>query len=174
VGDSGATLRVIGTDHINDVVNIRPLDNPILLKTANDTIVLTECGDLPNFRGLMDNAAINRKSQHSLLPIIPICRELQYSFEVSAGGESCRFRSDSDVIEMEIVGNLPMLYPVTDNPTGLTVSHSFPSEQSACAQLCEVMSLSLEGGSTFTVSDECIIDYVCHTCQVAYSEPNGC
>ena len=91
VGDTGATLMIIGADHMNDVVNVRDLEHPILLKTANSTLILTQCGDLPKFKGLIDGVAINGKSPHSLLPIIPICKKLQCSFEVSTGGEFCRF-----------------------------------------------------------------------------------
>ena len=41
IGDTGATLRVIGADHRSEVVNVRPLPNPILLKTANSSLLLT-------------------------------------------------------------------------------------------------------------------------------------
>ena len=70
--------------------NVRLLPNPIQLTTANKTLMLTRCADLPEFRGLMNGAAINKASKHSLLPIVVICKELNCSFEISTGGESCR------------------------------------------------------------------------------------
>jgi hypothetical protein len=173
VGDTGATLRVIGADHVDEVINIRPLRNPILLKTANSTITLTHCGDLPNFRGLMNGAAINRKSQHSLLPIIPICRELKCSFEVSVGGEYCRFKSGDECIEMEIVGNLPMLYPQVDQSMAFSNlgSEPFPNDDMACANLCSIIDLDPCTHSSTSVDSECAIQYLCHDCNVACVEP---
>ena len=73
----------------------------------------------------MNGAAINEHSQHSLLPIVPICRELNASFSLSIGGEHASFETKDGCLELEVEGNLLVLRHEAD-------SESFPSEGLAC------------------------------------------
>ena len=169
IGDTGATLRVVGRDHLDKAVNIRDLPNPIRLKTANKTIILTKQCDLPDYHGLMNGAAINEHSQHSLLPIVPICRELNASFNLSIGAEHARFETKDGYLELEVEGNLLVLRPGTG-------SESFPSEGLACQALAQEMGAALDAVElalhTYSSSiDEALVNVVCSECNVAYTEP---
>ena len=54
VGDTGATVAIIGEHHVHLAENIRILDVPMSISTASGIIELTHAGDLPGCFGLMD------------------------------------------------------------------------------------------------------------------------
>ena len=85
----------------------------------------------------MNGAAINEHSQHSLLPIVPICRELNASFNLSIGAEHARFETKDGYLELEVEGNLLVLRPATGSET-------FPSEGLACQALAQEMGAALD------------------------------
>ena len=90
VGDTGATVAIIGEHHVHLAENIRLLDVPVSVSTASGIIELTHAGDryLPGCFGLMDGAFLNLKCKHSRCPVVKRCEDLGVGFTVSEGATS--------------------------------------------------------------------------------------
>jgi hypothetical protein len=107
IADTGATVRVIGEPHIHLLINVRFLDSPITVGTADGNVIVDRIGDLPGMGGLMKGCLIIPTSKGSLLPIGVVCEELGAGFNISEGNEKAVFHKDGKVIqELEKVGSL--------------------------------------------------------------------
>jgi len=101
VGDSGATVRVIGGKDAGKAVNISKLSEPVAVETADGKVWVDSVGDLPGYGGLMTKCLIMVQCAHSLMPIVPICKELDLSYSIDRGGTGARFHKDGEtVLEM--------------------------------------------------------------------------
>ena len=122
IADSGATVRVIGRDHIHLIRNRVKLGQQVMVQTAQGEIRVTEMGDLPGFGGLMTGCLIIPESSASLLPIGGVCEELDLGYEVAQGNVSAGFTRDGKLVhELEREGNLHIL---NDHPNNNRESYS--------------------------------------------------
>ena len=108
VGDTGATVAIIGKQHVHLAVNIRLLPSPISVSTASGVIELTHSGDLPGCFGLMDGAYLNPQCAHSLCPVVQRCETLGVGFTVSEGAASASFHKDGKtLVDLDVSSGLP-------------------------------------------------------------------
>ena len=182
VGDSGASIVMVGRPHMKYVYNKRPLDKPIRLATAKGIITLEEQGDLAGFEGLMRGVALNNDSHHTLIPIIATCIKMDWSFGVSRGGKSAWFETgEGRVIWLEIENGLPMWYDDSylfgsDSPNDIYSSLLASCEGIDSSELgwdpFEASSYSADSNLTptevYSVGGD---TQLCHTCCLVYSEP---
>ena len=91
IADTGATVRVIGQSDVSRAVNVRKLSVPVTVHGAGGASVVTYEGDLPGYAGLMEGCLIMPDCLASLLPVVSVCEELGYSYEIAQGGQSASF-----------------------------------------------------------------------------------
>jgi hypothetical protein len=107
VADTGATVRVIGGADMSRAVNVTELPSPVKVHGAGGVSEVTHIGDLPGLGGLMTKCLLMPECASSLLPVVPVCRELGLGFEVDQGGEAGRFHRDGEtVVELVVDGEL--------------------------------------------------------------------
>ena len=122
VGDTGATVAIIGEDHAHLAENIRLLDIPVSVSTASGGIELTHAGDLPGCFGLMDGAFLNHKCKHSLCPVVKRCEDLGVGFTVSEGASSASFhKGGKTLVDLDVSSGLPT-FSVGSRPGSLTLT----------------------------------------------------
>ena len=122
VGDTGATVAIIGEPHVHLAVNISKLHVPISVSTASGLIELTHTGDLPGCFGLMDGAYLNPKCKHSLCPVVKRCEDLGVGFTVSEGATSASFhKGGKTVVDLDVSSGLPT-FRVSALPGSLILS----------------------------------------------------
>ena len=114
VADTGATLKVIGKTDLPRAVNITSLIRPVEVHGAGGVSTVTHMGDLPGLGGMMTRCLIMPNCNMSLLPVVPVCKELDLKFEIDQGGSSGRFSRHGDtVVELTAEGGL-LVVPETD------------------------------------------------------------
>lgn len=83
IADTGATVRVIGQSDVSRAVNVRKLSVPVTVHGAGGASVVTHEGDLPGYAGLMEGCLIMPDCLASLLPVVKVCEELGYNYEIA-------------------------------------------------------------------------------------------
>jgi hypothetical protein len=115
IADCGASVRVIGEPHLPEIVNVTPLEQPVIVETADGNVSVNTKGDLPGRGGLMKGCLIIPTSRASLLPIGTVCEELDAGFNISQGNKEAVLYRDSLVIQkFDKVGSLHVL-PLDNN-----------------------------------------------------------
>ena len=122
VGDTGATVAIIGEHHVHLAENIRLLDVLVSVSTASGVIELTHAGDLPGCFGLMDGTFLNHKCKHSLCPVVKRCEDLGVGFTVSEGASSASFhKGGKTLVDLDVSSGLPT-FSVGFRPGSLTLT----------------------------------------------------
>ena len=96
LADTGATVRVIGAEDKDKAVNIRRLSRPVQVHGSGGCTEVHYMGDLPGYGGLMQGCLIMETCSSSLLPVIPVCAELDLGCQIDQGGGSGRFTKDGE------------------------------------------------------------------------------
>ena len=103
IADTGATIKGVGRDHTSSATNQRNMSRGVAVETANDTVVYTDCADLPmngEMQGTMDEAIVMENSAHSVQPVVPTCEQYNLGFQIAQGGNAARYYRDGETIQL--------------------------------------------------------------------------
>ena len=81
--DTGATIKGVGRGHTCNTTNKRIMGRGVAVETSYDTVVYTDCADLPmagEMQGTTDEAIVMENSAHSVQPVVPTCEKYNLGF----------------------------------------------------------------------------------------------
>jgi hypothetical protein len=103
VSDTGATVRGVGNRHMGMLENEKPLNAALQIAGAGGDVRVDTKGDLPirgALAGSMDDSLVFHDCQESILPVVPICEELDLGYQIAQGGGQGRFYKDGQTAQV--------------------------------------------------------------------------
>jgi hypothetical protein len=123
IADTGATVRGVGRKHISKVTNTRQLKQSVQVEGAGGAVSVAEGGDLPirgPLNGAMNDSLIFHECAESVLPVVPVCEELDLGYQIAQGGSQARFYKDGKTVQvLDKEGQLFTVPTVSTSPGGL-------------------------------------------------------
>jgi hypothetical protein len=103
IADTGATVRGVGRKHISKATNTKQLAQPVQIEGAGGTVRVTEGGDLPivgPLSGAMNDSLMFYDCVESVLPVVPVCEELDLGYQIAQGGGQARFYKNGETVQV--------------------------------------------------------------------------
>jgi hypothetical protein len=105
IADTAATVPIAGRDHTDVISDIKLLEQPVILHTANGKGTIREECNIPNSGKLMQRALVAPDCQRSLCPVVAVCEKENLGFNIDPGGETAQFYSkNGKVLPLERKG----------------------------------------------------------------------